>query len=99
MSHWAVRSCESGGDGVEVGAQPGGGITRRIIIRCNDTRGRAHPASGVTGWLTRRPDTLDEDERLEVTTILARSDLLTTTARRVREFAVIAHRTPRPPAE
>lgn len=41
----------------------------------------------VTGWLTRRPDTLSEDEALEVKKILDRSDPLATTQRQVREFA------------
>lgn len=41
----------------------------------------------VTGWLTRRPDTLDEDERLQLKTILSHSDVLATTQRHVREFA------------
>ncbi len=41
----------------------------------------------VTGWLTRRPDTLSEDEALEVEKILDRSDPLATTQRQVREFA------------
>ena len=41
----------------------------------------------VTGWLTRRPDTLNEDERLELTKILDRSAALTVTSRQVREFA------------
>ena len=41
----------------------------------------------VTGWLTRRPDTLNEDERLELKTILDRSPTLATTAVQVREFA------------
>jgi hypothetical protein len=41
----------------------------------------------VTGRLTRRPDTLDEDERLQLKKILDRSDALTTTHRHVREFA------------
>jgi transposase len=41
----------------------------------------------VTGWLTRRPDTLDEDERLQLKEILDRSDVLSTTQRHVREFA------------
>jgi transposase len=41
----------------------------------------------VTGWLTRRPDDLDEDERLALKDILARSDALATTARQVHAFA------------
>jgi len=41
----------------------------------------------VTGWLTRRPDTLNEEERLELTKILDRSAALTVTSRQVREFA------------
>jgi transposase len=41
----------------------------------------------VTGWLTRHPDTLSEDETLQVKKILHRSDPLTTTDRQVREFA------------
>lgn len=41
----------------------------------------------VTGWLTRRPKSLTEDERLELKTILDRSDVLTTTHQHVRGFA------------
>ena len=41
----------------------------------------------VTGWLTRRPDTLNEEERLELKKILDRSAALTVTSRQVREFA------------
>lgn len=41
----------------------------------------------LTGWLTRHPDTLNEDERLELKTILDRSPILTTTALQVRGFA------------
>jgi transposase len=41
----------------------------------------------VTGWLTRHPDTLSEDETLQVKKILDRSDPLTTPDRQVREFA------------
>jgi hypothetical protein len=43
----------------------------------------------VTRWLTRRPDILSEDERLELKNILDRSDVLTTTHRQMREFAKI----------
>lgn len=41
----------------------------------------------VTGWLTRHPDSLDEDERLQRKAVLTRSPALTTTARQVSEFA------------
>lgn len=41
----------------------------------------------VTGWLTRHPDTLSEDETLHLKKILDHSDPLTTTDRQVREFA------------
>ena len=41
----------------------------------------------VTGWLTRRPDNLSEDERLELKKILDRNDILATTHQQVREFA------------
>jgi transposase len=41
----------------------------------------------VTGWLTRHPDSLDEDERLQRKVILTRSPALSTTARHVSEFA------------
>jgi transposase len=41
----------------------------------------------VTAWLTRRPKSLTEDERLELKTILDRSDVLTSTHRQVRDFA------------
>ena len=41
----------------------------------------------VTGWLTRHPDSLDEDERLQRKAVLTRSPALTTTARHVSEFA------------
>ena len=41
----------------------------------------------VTGWLTRHPDSLDEDERLHRKAILTRSSALSTTARQVSEFA------------
>jgi transposase len=41
----------------------------------------------VTGWLTRRPDELSEDEGLELKQVLARSDALATTGRQVQAFA------------
>ena len=41
----------------------------------------------VTGWLTRHPDSVPEDERLELKKVLDRSDVLTTTHRQVHEFA------------
>jgi len=41
----------------------------------------------VTGWLTRHPDSLDEDERLQRKAILTRSPALAATARHVSEFA------------
>lgn len=41
----------------------------------------------VTGWLTRHPDTLSEDETLHLKKILDHSDPLTTTDQQVREFA------------
>src|SRR5207248_2283297 len=41
----------------------------------------------VTGWLTRRPDTLSEDERLELKTVLNHSPALTGTYQHVRQFA------------
>jgi transposase len=40
----------------------------------------------VTGWLTRRPSRLSEEERLDLKKILDRSDALTTTHRQVRDF-------------
>jgi transposase len=41
----------------------------------------------VTGWLTRRPDTVNAEESLELKKILDRSPTLTTTYQHVREFA------------
>lgn len=41
----------------------------------------------VTGWLTRRPEDLSEDEGLELKLLLARSDALATTRRQVQVFA------------
>jgi transposase len=43
----------------------------------------------VTGWLTRRPDSFSEDERLELKKILDRTDVLAITHRQVRDFAQI----------
>jgi transposase len=43
----------------------------------------------VTGWLTRRPKSLTEEELLELKNIPDRSDVLTTTHRQVRDFADI----------
>lgn len=43
----------------------------------------------VTGMLTRRPDTLNEDERLELKTVLDGSRTLTVTAQQARGFAVM----------
>lgn len=44
-------------------------------------------ARQITSWLTRRPDTLDEHERLELKKILDRSPTLAVTGEQVREFA------------
>ena len=41
----------------------------------------------VTSWLTRHPDTLNEDERLELRKILDRSPTLATTSQQISEFA------------
>jgi transposase len=41
----------------------------------------------VTGWLTRRPDRLNEEEHLELKRILDRSETLMTTQRHVKDFA------------
>jgi transposase len=41
----------------------------------------------VTGWLTRHPDRLTEDDDVQLKQVLARSDTLTVTHRQVREFA------------
>ena len=46
----------------------------------------------VTGWLTRHPDSLGEDERLHRKAVLARSPALTVTAEHVSEFAQILTR-------
>lgn len=46
-------------------------------------------ARQVTGWLTRRPNSLSEDEALELKKILDRSAALATTSEQVREFAGI----------
>jgi len=43
----------------------------------------------VTGWLTRHPDSLDEDERMQLKQILVRSPELTATHRHVHDFAEI----------
>ena len=43
----------------------------------------------VTGWLTRHPDSLGEDERLHRKAVLTRSPALTVTAEHVSEFAQI----------
>jgi transposase len=43
----------------------------------------------VTGWLTRHPDSLDEDERLHRKAVLTRSPALTVTAEHVSQFAQI----------
>jgi len=43
----------------------------------------------VTGWLTRRPRSLSEEEALELKKLLDRSAALATTREQVREFAVI----------
>jgi transposase len=43
----------------------------------------------VTGWLTRHPDRLGEEEHLALKAVLDRSPVLSTTARQVREFAQI----------
>jgi hypothetical protein len=43
----------------------------------------------VTGWITRHPDRLTEDERLQLKQVLARSDMLTITHQQVHEFAVM----------
>jgi transposase len=43
----------------------------------------------VTGWLTRHPDRLTEDERLHLKQVLVRSPMLTAAHRQVGEFAVI----------
>ena len=43
----------------------------------------------VTSWLTRHPDSLDEDERTQLTQIPARSPELAATYRHVDDFAEI----------
>jgi transposase len=43
----------------------------------------------VTGWITRHPDRLTEDERLQLKQVLARSPALTVTHQHVHEFAVM----------
>lgn len=43
----------------------------------------------VTGWLTRHPDRLTEDERLQLKQVLAHSPALTVTHQHVHEFAVM----------
>jgi transposase len=43
----------------------------------------------VTGWITRHPDRLTEDECLQLKQILARSAVLAATHRQVHEFAVM----------
>jgi len=43
----------------------------------------------VTGWLTRHPDRLDEDERMQLNRILVRSPELAATHRHVHDFAEI----------
>ena len=43
----------------------------------------------VTGWLTRHPDPLTEDDRLQLKQILDRSEALTATHRQVYDFAVM----------
>lgn len=43
----------------------------------------------VTGWLTRHPDSLNEDERLDLKQVLNRSQPLATTHQQVHEFADI----------
>ena len=43
----------------------------------------------VTGWLTRRPQSLSEEEALELKKVLDRSAALATTSEQVHDFAVI----------
>jgi transposase len=43
----------------------------------------------VTGWITRHPDRLTEDERLQLKQVLARSPALTVTHQHVHKFAVM----------
>jgi transposase len=43
----------------------------------------------VTSWLTRHPDRLTQDERLQLKQVLARSPALTVTHQHVHEFAVM----------
>lgn len=43
----------------------------------------------VTGWLTRRPRSLSEEEALELKKVLDRSAVLATTGEQVRDFAVM----------
>jgi transposase len=43
----------------------------------------------VTGWITRHPDRLTEDQRLQLKQVLARSPSLTVTHQHVHEFAVM----------
>jgi transposase len=62
-------------------------------LRTEPTRKAPTPASTapsvrqVTAWLTRHPDSLNEEQRLELKLILNRSDALTVTQGQVREFA------------
>jgi transposase len=59
----------------------------RYALPATEPPPKALTVREVTGWLTRHPDRLGEDEHLALKAVLDRSPVLATTARHVREFA------------
>lgn len=59
----------------------------REVLPHDDPPRKAPSVRDVTGWLTRRPDRLDDDQEQQLKTILARCPELDRTAGHVRAFA------------
>jgi transposase len=79
----------------ELGYRGSAKTVRRYLQPFRETLAAPPPAPvpptvrRVTGWLTRRPDSLTEDDALQLKQILARSSTLDATHRHVRHFAGI----------
>ncbi|MDV6247209.1 transposase [Rhodococcus opacus] len=80
---------------VELGYRGSDKTVRRYLQPLRDAHNALPPAAvaptirQATGWLTRRPDRLTDDERAQLDALLGRSPALTTTRELVHDFAEI----------